>query len=117
MYNLLPYGLLVEIGRSAGLCVQMLQWPTYLDLCNFGKHTLGTFNLKGYSKMQMRCLFTAADKDNIVRNALKRQVKENQYLIYTNLIKNTCLAAQSFMFWVAFVKEKYIFTNPPGFNT
>lgn len=90
MYNLLPYGLLVEIGRSVGLCVQMLQWPSYLDLCNFGKLTLGsffetTFNLKGYSKMQIRWLFTASDKDNIVRNAAKRQVKENQFLIYTNM--------------------------------
>lgn len=90
MYNLLPYGLLVEIGRSAGLCVQMLQWPSYLDLCNFGKLTLGsffetTFNLKGYSKMQIRWLFTASDKDNIVKNAAKRQVKENQFLIYTNM--------------------------------
>lgn len=91
MYNLLPYGLLVEIGRSVGLCVQMLQWPSYLDLCNFGKHTLGsffetTFNLKGYSKMQIKCLFTAGNKDSIVRNASKRQVKENQFLIYTNVI-------------------------------
>lgn len=36
MYTLLPFGL-VEIGRSAGLCVQMLQWPSYMDQHNFGK--------------------------------------------------------------------------------
>lgn len=36
--------------------------------------------------MQIRCLFTASDKDNIVGNVLKRQVKENQFLIYTNVI-------------------------------
>lgn len=97
MYNLLPYGLLVEIGRSVGLCVQMLQWPSYL--CNFGKHNLGsvfktTFNSKGHRKMQTMCLFTAPDKDNVVRNASKRQVKENQFLIYTNIIQKICLAAQ-----------------------
>lgn len=63
MYNLLPYGLLVEIGRSVGLCIQMLQWPSYLDLCDFGKHTLGSFfetalNLKDYSKMQIRFIYS-----------------------------------------------------------
>lgn len=84
MYNLLPYGLLVEIGMSVGLCVQMLQQHSYL--CNLGSVFETTFNLKGHSKMQIRCLFTASDKDNIVRNASKRQVKENQFLIYTNII-------------------------------
>lgn len=61
MYNLLPYGLLVEISRSVGFCVQMLQWPSYLDLCDFGKHTLGSFfetTLKGYSKMQIRFIYS-----------------------------------------------------------
>lgn len=37
MYTLLAFGLRVEIGRSAGLCVQIQQWPSYMDQHNFGK--------------------------------------------------------------------------------
>lgn len=35
--------------------------------------------------MQIKCLFTASDKDSIVTGAYKRQVKGNQFLIFTKM--------------------------------
>lgn len=37
--------------------------------------------------MQIKCLFTASDKDSIVTGAYKRQVKGNQFLIYAKKSK------------------------------
>lgn len=35
--------------------------------------------------MQIKCLFTTSDKDSIVTGAYKRQVKGNQFLIFTKM--------------------------------
>lgn len=66
------------------------------------RHTLGsffetTFHLQGYSKMQIKWVFTASDTDSIVRDGLKRQVKQNQFLIYTNMKykRSVCLLSTS----------------------
>lgn len=55
MYNLLPFGLFVEIGRSAGLCVQIQQWPSYMDQHNFGKAYFSSFEATITYKVIVKC--------------------------------------------------------------